>query len=192
MQAVIMGLAKRSQHCPEIPSSLPPQLLLLLQLVGGNPRMLCQTLCLLAGSTVVHNEEFPAGRAHCWRWLQGDFNLVQVVDGLCHATLKDKWVSWLGADPIKVNLLNQLVAHCVCRVPISRQQLVPGSQAAGAPTTWQDMENDGLAYVGEPGEGLESGNSGDSGDSSSSNASQAQALGTAAPQPGYETGSEGM
>lgn len=62
MQAVIVGLAKRSQHCPEIPSSLPPQLLLLLQLVGGNPRMLCQTLCLLAGSTVVHNEEFPAGQ----------------------------------------------------------------------------------------------------------------------------------
>ncbi|KAL3130669.1 hypothetical protein ABBQ38_008059 [Trebouxia sp. C0009 RCD-2024] len=127
------------------------------------------------------------GRAHCWRWLQGDFNLVQVVDGLCNATLKDEWVSWLGADPIKVNLLKQLVAHCVCRVPISRQQLVPGSQAAEAPTTWQDMENDGLAYVGEPGEGLESG---DSGDSSSSNASQTQALGTAAPQPGYEPGSQ--
>lgn len=62
MQAVMVGLAKRSQHCPEIPSSLPPQLLLLLQLVGGNPRMLCQTLCLLAGSTVVHNEQFPAGQ----------------------------------------------------------------------------------------------------------------------------------
>ncbi|KAL3160509.1 hypothetical protein ABBQ32_010814, partial [Trebouxia sp. C0010 RCD-2024] len=69
------------------------------------------------------------------------------------------------------------------------------------------MENDGLAYVGEPGrpfapdlseslqeqqnraEDLESG---DSGDSSSSNASQTPALGTAAPQPGYEPGSEGM
>ncbi|KAL3159353.1 hypothetical protein ABBQ32_011304 [Trebouxia sp. C0010 RCD-2024] len=157
MQAVIQSLAKRSQHCPEVPSSLPPQLLLLLQLVGGNPRMLCQTLCLLAGSTVVHNEEFPAGRAHCWRWLQGDFNLVQVVEGLCNTTLKDTWDSWVGADPIKVNLLNQLVAHCVCRMPISWQQLVPGSQAAGAPTTWQDMENDGPAYIGEPGECGDSG-----------------------------------
>ena len=62
MQAVIQSLAKRSQHCPEVPSPLPSQLLLLLRLVGGNPRMLCQTLCLLAGSTVVHNEEFPAGQ----------------------------------------------------------------------------------------------------------------------------------
>ena len=61
MQAVVVSLAKRSKDCLAIPSPLPQKLLLLLQLVGGNPRMLCQTLCLLAGSTVVHNEEFPAG-----------------------------------------------------------------------------------------------------------------------------------
>ena len=62
MQAVIVGLAKRSTHCPEIPSPLPPKSLLLLQLVGGNPQLLCQTMCLLAGSWVVHNQQFPAGR----------------------------------------------------------------------------------------------------------------------------------
>ena len=73
------------------------------------------------------------------------------MDGLCNATLKDKWDGWLGADPVKVNMLNQLVAHCVCRVRIARQQLVPGSQAAGVPVSWQDMENNGLANVGEPG-----------------------------------------
>ena len=61
MEGVIVSLAKRSHPCVAIPSPLPPQLLLLLQLVGGNPRMLCQTFCLLAGSAVLHNEEFPAG-----------------------------------------------------------------------------------------------------------------------------------
>jgi len=61
MQAVICDLAKRITSAPAVPSSLPPQLLLLLQLIGGNPRMLSQTLCLLAGSSMVRNEEFPAG-----------------------------------------------------------------------------------------------------------------------------------
>ena len=65
MQAVIFDLAKRIQHDTVVPSSLPPQLLLLLQLIGGNPRMLSQALCLLAGSSVLHNEEFPAGWCRC-------------------------------------------------------------------------------------------------------------------------------
>lgn len=92
-----------------------------------------------------------AGRRDCWRWLQGDFQLVQIVDGLCNAMSKDKWQGWLASSDLKVNLMNQLVAHCVCRVPITRQQVVPGSDAAGATVTWQDLENDGVAYIGEPG-----------------------------------------
>lgn len=36
MQAVIFDLAKRSKDTPAVPSSLPPQLLLLLQLTGSN------------------------------------------------------------------------------------------------------------------------------------------------------------
>lgn len=72
MQAVITGLAKCSRLCPEIPLPLPPQLVLLLPLIGGNPRLLSQTLCLLAGSGAVHNEKFPAGQhicntRHIWR-----------------------------------------------------------------------------------------------------------------------------
>lgn len=62
----------------------------------------------------------------------------------------NRWQRWLAAEPVKINLLNQLVAHCVCRMPIARQQLVPGSEAAEAPTSWQDLENDGLAYLGDP------------------------------------------
>ena len=62
MQAVVVSLAKRSKHDLAIPSPLPPQLVLLLQLLGGNPRKLCQALCLLTGSDVVHNEQFPAGQ----------------------------------------------------------------------------------------------------------------------------------
>ena len=92
-----------------------------------------------------------AGRPNCCRWLQYDFHLIQIVDGLCNAMSKDKWQGWLASDVLKVNLMNQLVAHCVCRVPITRQQSVPGSDAAGARVTWQDLENDGIAYIFEPG-----------------------------------------
>ena len=92
-----------------------------------------------------------AGHRDCWKWLQGDFKLVTIVDELCNAMTRDKWQGWLANDDSKVNLMNQLVAHCVCRVPITRQQLVPGGGAAGATVTWQDLENDGLAYIGEPG-----------------------------------------
>ena len=92
-----------------------------------------------------------AGHKDCWRWLQGDFQLVQIVGGLCNAMSRDKWRDWLSSNHLRVHLINQLVAHCVCRVPITRQQVVPGSHAAGATITWQDLENDGIAYIGEPG-----------------------------------------
>ena len=62
MQGVIFDLAKRTKDVPVVPKSLPTELLLLLQLIGGYPRMLSQALCLLAGSAVLHNKEFPAGR----------------------------------------------------------------------------------------------------------------------------------
>lgn len=94
---------------------------------------------------------------------------------------RDKWQGWLASSDLKVNLMNQLVAHCVCRVPITRQQIVPGSDAAGATVTWQDLENDDVAYIGEPGQGL---GSGDSGDSSSNGASAAAVA--AASEPGSE------
>ncbi len=92
-----------------------------------------------------------AGHPDCWTWLQGNFHLVQIVDGLCNAMSEGKWQGWLSSNPLNVHLMNQLVAHCVCRVPIDRQQSVPGSTAAGATVTWQDLENDGIAYIGEPG-----------------------------------------
>lgn len=87
MQAVIVGLAKRSRHSPEIPPTLPPQLVLLLQLIGGNPRLLSQTLCLLAGSRAVHNEEFLAGQhrrntRHLWR------TTCACVDTFCSLALQ--------------------------------------------------------------------------------------------------------
>ena len=83
--------------------------------------------------------------------MQGDFEIVEIVNGLCDAMSRDKWQSWLDGNVLKVHLINQLAAHCVCRVPITRQQSVPGSDAAGATVTWQDLENDGIAYIGEPG-----------------------------------------
>lgn len=73
MQALVVSLAKSSKHDLAIPSPLPPQLVLLLQLLGGNPRMLCQALCLLAGSDVVLNEQFPAGQHPSRRHVLGLF-----------------------------------------------------------------------------------------------------------------------
>ena len=60
MQAVVSDLTKRIQDAPEVSSSIPDKLKLLLQLTGGNPRMVSRTLCLLAGSSHTHSEEFPA------------------------------------------------------------------------------------------------------------------------------------
>ena len=93
-----------------------------------------------------------AGRANCWKWLQGDFSLVRVVNGLlCKTSLYDIWAAWKAFEFVQVNLLNQLVAHSVCRVPVARQELVPGSEAAGTPTSWQDLEEAGLAFMVPPG-----------------------------------------
>ena len=63
--------------------------------------------------------------------------------------IQSKWSKWLGDDDALVNMLNQIVAHSVCRVPITRKSKVPGTE--DRPTTWQDLENDGLVYIGSPG-----------------------------------------
>ncbi|KAL3160418.1 hypothetical protein ABBQ32_010742 [Trebouxia sp. C0010 RCD-2024] len=55
----------------------------------------------------------------------------------------------------------------------ARQHIVPGSQAARARNRWQDLENDGLACVGES-PGSEPG------------------LSAAAPEPGHEPDAEGV
>ena len=102
--------------------------------------------CLFVSDTLC-----AAGRPGCWSWLQGDFHLVHVVNQLCTFMSKDKWQDWLGKTDLQVHIMNQLVAHSVCRVPITRQESVPGSAAAGATVTWQDLENDGIAYISEPG-----------------------------------------
>ena len=65
MQAVVLDLMKRTTGAPATITSFPQKLMLLLQLTGGNPRMLSYTLCLLAGSSVLHNEEFPTGWCRC-------------------------------------------------------------------------------------------------------------------------------
>ena len=65
MQAVVFDFVKSVEGAPAVPSSIPEKLMLLLQLTGGNPRMLTQAFCLLAASSALSNEEFPAGWARC-------------------------------------------------------------------------------------------------------------------------------
>ena len=69
-----------------------------------------------------------------------------MVDKIVTAIYASKWQSWLVGN--KVGLLNQLVARCVLGLPVRRnEEVVPGSSGV----TWQDLENDGLAYIGQPG-----------------------------------------
>lgn len=84
-------------------------------------------------------------------WLEGKFNVDQIVDQLCYDMSRTRWNKYLENNAAGANLMNQLVAHCVCCVRIKRNQIVPGSEAAQGVVTWQDLENDGLAYIGTPG-----------------------------------------
>ena len=52
----------------------------------------------------------------------------------------------------KVGLLNQLVARSVLGLPVRRSAaVVPHSSGGLEGVTWQDLENDGLACIGQPG-----------------------------------------
>ena len=79
-----------------------------------------------------------AGSPCCWDWLVGELDLGATVGQLCEAMIQSKWSKWPGGDAALVNILNQIVAHSVCRVPITRKSKVPGTE--GRPTTWQDLE----------------------------------------------------
>ena len=73
-----------------------------------------------------------------------------MVDNIVTAIHDSKWQSWLVGE--KVGLLNQLVARSVLGLPVRRsEKVVPDSNGGLARVTWQDLENDGLAYIGQPG-----------------------------------------
>lgn len=63
MQAVISNLVERVAGAPKMPSALPTRATQVLQLIGGNPRMLSQALCSMAGNHAV-TQAFPAGRGN--------------------------------------------------------------------------------------------------------------------------------
>lgn len=63
MQAVISNLVQQVAGAPKMPSALPARATQLLQLIGGNPRMLSQALCSMAGNHAV-TQAFPAGRGN--------------------------------------------------------------------------------------------------------------------------------
>ncbi len=91
-----------------------------------------------------------AGDSRCWQWLQNDCSLSVVVDKIVRAIKASKWQSWLVVN--KVGLLNQLVARCVLGLPVRRsEEVVPDSSGGLVGVTWQDLENDGLAYISQPG-----------------------------------------
>ena len=56
------------------------------------------------------------------------------------------WRKWLHGD--KVNLSSQVVAHALCRLPVTRDTMVtPNSDVY-----WQDLEHDGIVFILSPGE----------------------------------------
>ena len=72
-----------------------------------------------------------------------------MVNKIVAAIYASGWQPWLRGD--KVGLLNQLVAHCVLGLPVRRSAVVPDLSGGLVSVTWQDLENDGLAYIGQPG-----------------------------------------
>lgn len=72
-----------------------------------------------------------------------------MVTKIVAAIYARNWRSWLKRD--KVGLLKQLVAHCVLGLPVRRSDVVSDSSGGLVGVTWQDLENDGLAYIGQQG-----------------------------------------
>ena len=60
MHAVVRNVMTR-MNAPTPPADFPANVVLLLRLLGGNPRWLAWSLCALAGRVDVASEEFPAG-----------------------------------------------------------------------------------------------------------------------------------
>lgn len=60
MHAVVRNVVAR-MHAPDPPVDFPANVVLLLRLLGGNPRWLAWSLCALAGRDDVASEDFPAG-----------------------------------------------------------------------------------------------------------------------------------
>eukprot|EP00898_Chlorokybus_atmophyticus_P002411 jgi/Chlat1/3170/Chrsp22S00248 len=115
----------------------------ILEWLGGNPRLLSYALCALSGSAFVMREEVLLVGPSAGAWLDGTFNKVEVVNSLAlQVAAHSKWDSWLSGD--KSELLSALVAHSVLQVQVRRGHTV----CKGWKVTWQELENDGLWYVG--------------------------------------------
>lgn len=77
-----------------------------------------------------------AGHQDCWTWLQGNFHLVQIADGLCNAMSEGKWQGWLSSNPLNVHLMTSLLLTVCVACPLTgsnRCQAVPqlGQQSPG-------------------------------------------------------------
>ena len=70
--------------------------------------------------------------------------MTVVMTALIDATPQTAWHRWLTGN--KVGLLNQVVAHAVCCIPVARNAKVPNSGV-----TWQDLEQDGIVFMLSPG-----------------------------------------
>ena len=60
MHAVVWDVMTR-MNAPTPPAELPANVVLLLRLLGGNPRWLAWSVCALAGRVDLESDKFPAG-----------------------------------------------------------------------------------------------------------------------------------
>ena len=81
------------------------------------------------------------GSKRCWAWIDGTFDLelavLRLADGM---HVQTAWSDWLTGN--NVGLLNQVVAHALCRIPVARKAMVPHSEVR-----WQDLEQDGVVSM---------------------------------------------
>lgn len=87
------------------------------------------------------------GKDSCWAWTHGKFDLpaivLRLIDGLME---QHHWRKWLRGD--KMHLLSLVVAHALCRVPVTRDTPVTSNPCV----LWQELEHDGIVFIQSPGE----------------------------------------
>ena len=111
MHAAVRNVVTR-MHAPNPPADFPANVVLLLRLLGGNPRWLAWSLCALAGRVDVTNEDFPAGTLSSPQQSLGGVVPTELMCDLPFTTLYNAAVAVavaVGPDPAQSRDLFTLV-----------------------------------------------------------------------------------
>lgn len=121
MHALVLSLVRRSSLASALPATLPDELMLLLQLTGGNPRMLSHTLCLTSGSTRAEDDVFllgaPLQHFSSWQSLCADLCWAEMHMVWCMGSCYFTDVHNVLVTCVLVNsCVSSLLQRCTCAV----------------------------------------------------------------------------